>query len=133
MAKSKGFKRPQRTVVVEFDEGTDWYGAEVVCRRDISLGQLRRYEEAEGAGLKGQEDIIRDFVDEVVVSWNLEDDEGEPLPKTGDSLLAWPFEFTALLLRNWLIGATQVGLPLGEPSANGRQLEAVLSETTEAS
>lgn len=120
VAKSKGFRRPERTIVVEFAEGTDWHGAEVVCRRDVTIKRLVDFEALASGDISELARGLRDFGDELVVSWNLEEG-GADVPVGGESLCSWPVDFGMSLVRGWLEGATTIGAPLVDESGSGEQ------------
>jgi hypothetical protein len=112
-----GYRVPRRTALVEFDEAHEYYGAEIVLRLDVPIGVMLEFQRA--ATDEGQaETVIRRFGDDIVLEWNLEDDEG-PVPATGDGLMMQSFAFANMLLSKWVEVATQVPGPLGEPSNNG--------------
>ena len=127
-----GFKRPTRTIIVEFDENTDWHGAEVTCRRDVSLARLTRFEGLANGKLTDLCEVLKDFGDEVLVAWNLEDDNGNPVPANGESLVAWPIDFGNALITAWITAAVGVEAPLVEKSVNGKLSVVEQSVTTGA-
>lgn len=130
-----GFERPERTVVVEFDESTDWHGAEVVCRRDISvrrvlrLARLAEIDSIDDMGAAA--DLFDEFAERVIVRWNLEEN-GEPVPVTGDAMQEWGLEFCMWIVGLWLAAVRGVAAPLVEESTSGEPLEPEPSGVTVA-
>lgn len=123
-----GFRRPDRIIVVEFGEDTDWHGAEVRCRRGVSVDRVLEFEALTTGAMADIAQAIRGFGDDVIVGWNLEDDDGQPVPATGAELLKWPVDFGLALVTGWLRGALQVDAPLVGASSNGALSEPELSE-----
>lgn len=101
-----GFKVPKKTFRLVFED-EDYAGAEIVCR-SVKLSELF---EITGMSDKPKE-MFRRFGDEVVVEWNLEDDDGKPLPADGEGMLAQPVEFSNVLVKAWSEGLTTVAAPL---------------------
>ncbi|HZO70059.1 MAG TPA: hypothetical protein VFB74_34115 [Kribbellaceae bacterium] len=62
---------------------------------------------------------------EHLVSWNLEDDKGEPVPTTVDGVRAQDLDFGLMLMFAWLDAVTGVPAPLAQPSSGGVSYPAV--------
>lgn len=54
-----------------------------------------------------------------LISWNLEDEDGQPMPHTVDALLALDPEYTRAIIGGWVDAVTGVSAPLGAPSNDG--------------
>ena len=104
--------RMGRTFELSF-EGTDLDGAEVRFR-SASIGQLEEYLTYDG-GVAGEAEIVAGFL----ISWNLEDENGEPLPATADGLLTLEEPAYKLILREWLKATRGVTAPLDRRSSDG--------------
>lgn len=111
-----GFTIPKKTALLRF-EGTDYDGAEVTLRLDVpmsfafemqDLGEQEKYQESYGL-----------FCERVLISWNLEDDNGIPIPPNLDGLMQLPAQFPLLILNRWTEAVMEVPSPLGETSRNG--------------
>lgn len=63
--------------------------------------------------------FFEDFA-EYLVSWNLEDDDGLPVPATVEGLQAQDLPFVMEILEGWLDTVADVDAPLGQPSSSGR-------------
>ena len=100
---------PRRDAFVTFEEGHLYHGAEVTLSLDVATAVL--FEMQDFATLTGaaRAEMIRRFGDEVLVSWNLDDDAD------GDGLLAQPMAFVNAVLGEW-IEAQGVDDPLVETS-----------------
>lgn len=112
MVKHKGFRtggRAPRTATITFAEGHALHGIEVKADLrmtvDAALG-------AEGASIR---QAIVPFV-ERIISWNLEDDAGEPVPVSVEAF-GKHFDITEAraLLMAWLEAATSAPAPLERP------------------
>lgn len=111
----KGFRVPRREALVEFEEGHEYHGAEVRLRLDVPMGLVFEFQRLGSDG----EAALRRFGDQILLGWNLEDDDGEPVPATADGLLTQPFGFANTLMTRWAEAVTGVPGPLGVPSSNG--------------
>lgn len=119
MVKTKGFRPPKRTATLTFDEDHDYHGAEITVRLDAPMGLLFELENM--APLE----MMQRFGDEVLMAWNLETDDGEPIPATGVGLLTQPPDFGGDLMAAWKDAITGVDGPLGRNSdAGGRSARA---------
>ena len=117
----KGFRLPERTALINF-QGTDYDGAEIQIRLSVTFAQfieLRESAQGEDQGL-----MARLFGDNVLMEWNLEDDAGQPIPATGDGMLAIPLDLTNLVVQHWVEEVARVPSPLPKPSGDINTLAA---------
>ena len=114
-AKQGGFKIPEKTALVRF-EGTDYDGAEIHLRLNVSLARYLELREMSDAG--DQAGMAKLFGEQMLESWNLESADGEPLPATGDGMMDLPMEFATLIITQWVDAVAAVPDPLEQPSAD---------------
>jgi hypothetical protein len=115
-----GFKTKVKTYTVRFDEGHEFHGAEA------RLSGMTYGEWEQVTGLDGGEGetngaaSVRRFV-EHLISWNLEDEDGQPVPTTLDAVKQLDHDLVAALNNAWI--ATLIGVhdadPLPETSTSG--------------
>jgi hypothetical protein len=116
----KGFRLPEKTARITF-EGTDYDGEEIQLRLSVSFAQfIALRESAQG---EDQEVMARLFGQNVLMDWNLEDDDGQPIPADGDGMLAIPIVLTNLIVQHWVEAVSGVPAPLEPPSGNFSTLE----------
>ena len=65
----------------------DLEGGEVVVAANTPMSMLFQIMGVDTAGTKEQEKLIRQFGEDVLVSWNFTNEEGEDLPATGDGVV----------------------------------------------
>jgi len=118
----KGFRLPEKTARITF-AGTDYDGAEIQVLLSVSFGQFIALREA--AQGEDQEGMARLFGENVLMAWNLEDGDGEPIPANGDGMLAIPLELTNLVVQHWVEEVAGVPAPLAGTSADLSTLAAV--------
>lgn len=115
-----GFKIPKNTVVIDFDKSSKYFGAEVVMSLDFSME--KSFEMNRIAETRDPEKLI-DMLLEWILNWNLEDEEGNPLPVSPDSFRKHiPLPFVVEIfngLRRGMEGLMSVDVPLGMPSKDG--------------
>ena len=117
----KGFRIPEKTARVTF-EGTDYVGAEIVLRLSVTFAQfIALRESAQG---EDQEGMARLFGESVLMDWNLEDADGNPIPANSDGMLAIPLQLTNLVVRHWVEAVAGVPAPLSETSGDFSTLAA---------
>jgi hypothetical protein len=112
--KRGGFKVPDKTAMVRF-EGTDYDGAEIVLRLNVSLEHYLDLRQMSEAG--DQAGMAMLFGDNMLSSWNLEDDSG-PIEANGDGMMFLPMEFATLIIGQWVDTVANVPAPLDQPSAD---------------
>jgi hypothetical protein len=111
----KGFRVPEKTARITF-EGTDYDGAEIVLRLSVTFAQfIALRESAQG---EDQEGMARLFGESVLMEWNLEDADGNPIPANSDGMLAIPLQLTNLVVQHWVEAVAGVPAPLAETSGD---------------
>ena len=121
-----GFRIPEKTARITFD-GTDYDGAEILIRLNVSFAQFIALREA--AQHDNQEGMARLFGETVLVGWNLEDASGAPVPANGDGMLQIPLALTNLVVQHWVEAVAAVPAPLSETSADIGTLAAASTVT----
>ncbi|MFI0233163.1 hypothetical protein [Streptomyces sp. NPDC017086] len=117
-----GYKVKPKTYLVQFEAGHEYHGIEA------RLSGMPYGEWEQVTGLDGGEgetngaDAVRRFV-EHLISWNLEDEGGQPLPTTLDAVKTLDHELVAALNNAYI--QTLIGVhdadPLPETSPSGEQ------------
>lgn len=127
-----GFKPQRRIYVLEFEK-EELNGLEVRAR-SVPLGQyLDIVEIAEVAGPDGVDNLtpeqtmkmvgavgnlLESFAD-VLVSWNVEDEDGAPVPANLDGLRSQEFPFVMEIIQAWVGAVAGASDPLGPESSGG--------------
>ena len=129
-----GFQVPNRTALLEFGADTEYAGAVIRCRLKIPLHQAFLFADlgtrvGEGKTEAEITEAARIFAEQILLSWNLVDDDGVPLPVTAETFLEQPFDFVVTVIAKWTDAAMGVSGPLASPSAAGA-LPAAPSPTT---
>lgn len=76
--------------------------------------------------IKSVDDVFDGFVKHLI-AWNLEDEDGAPVPCTREGLDTLELPFALELIQGWMEGTMGVSAPLGDASSSGRpSLEASL-------
>ncbi|PXY27437.1 hypothetical protein [Prauserella muralis] len=122
-----GFEVRIRKMTVEdaylFDDLTGW-------EKDIKAGHVSREQAQERI------DRMHRRMIECILDWNLEDDDGQPMPVTVESIRAQEPEFFWVLVRAWIRansivvdGDLKDSSPSGDPSAEASIPMEELSES----
>jgi hypothetical protein len=112
-----GFKIPKRTAEVSFADGHEYHGATVTFNLDLPMGFAFRYMNA-SLGSADHEAVLRDFGDKALTAWNIEDDDGNPIPANADGMLMAPPAFVLALMELWQEATQAVPAPLDETSTD---------------
>ena len=117
----KGFRIPDQTAHLTFS-GTDYDGAEIWVRLNVSFRHyIHLREAAEGDDQARMADL---FGGNVLMDWNLEDDDGQPIPANGEGMLQIPLSLAMLVVQYWVEAVSGVSSPLSETSGDINTLAA---------
>lgn len=129
----KGFRLPQRTALMDF-AGTDYDGARVRCKLTVLLGTLLEFQSM--ADSQAAETLVQGFQkfgSEILLEWNLESEQGEPIPANAAGMMQIDQDFARELFTRWVQVVSQPPAPLPGTSANGSTSVAPLGQTVESS
>lgn len=123
-----GYRHKAKTYTLTFD---DYPGLKVVTK-SASVGVLSRMMRlAVEFGGVGTEDLTAEDVDrmdelfagfaEALVSWNLEDENGTPVPTTVEGVRGQDFDFILSIIMSWADAVSSPPDDLGKGSNSGPQ------------
>lgn len=117
-----GFKVKRKVYKLVFQD-PDMDGL-VVLARSVPLGKLLDASADSGAGADAEVGAKQtrgmfELFAGALVSWNLEEEDGTPVPATLDGVLGQDAEFVRGLIEAWSEALTSVPGPLGKPSTSG--------------
>lgn len=121
-----GYQRP--LIKLTFDESTgDMAGFEATLRR-LSIGDMRNATALATMADNATEEQVAERLERVIsvvakglVSWNLEDENGVPVPATHAGVEAQDIGLLRDLVNQWIESMTAVSRPLSKPSKDGAQ------------
>lgn len=132
-----GYKPQKTEYELSFEDG-DLAGLEVRAR-GIPLGQfldmVSLADEAQQNAGKVGPDAVRKMLDflvafaDVLVSWNVEDEDGAPVPANLDGVRTQEFPFVLEIVKVWMGAAAGVSGPLEQTSNDGSLSEMALIPT----
>ncbi|SEC04826.1 hypothetical protein SAMN04490357_1048 [Streptomyces misionensis] len=113
-----GCKRNPKLYKLRFADG-DYEGLEITMR-SVSIGEMRAMQgtSEEGSGRDGF-DRMADLVASHMVAWNREDEDGNALPPTMESLEDEEPSLINLIIDRWTDAVAGVAAPLEQPSNSG--------------
>jgi hypothetical protein len=123
-----GYK-PKRTLYQLTFEDPDLEGLEITTRR-VSVDGLMKFvdmfetvqqvdkDNFKPSDLKILKDMFEAFT-KVLVSWNIEDDDDQPVPRTVEGLLSLDIEFVLPVIEAWITGMVQAPPPLPAAASSG--------------
>ncbi|MEU8756208.1 hypothetical protein AB0C88_37550 [Streptomyces chartreusis] len=108
-----GYKGTPRTVRIVFAQDHEHHGAEARARR-MSLGEWE-------AVIESDEDNALEEFTKRLVSWNLTDDDDQPIPPTAEGIREVDTSLVRALKDAWLqsIAGVHAADPLSESSPSG--------------
>ncbi|BCM70854.1 hypothetical protein EASAB2608_06188 [Streptomyces sp. EAS-AB2608] len=115
-----GYKVKPKTYLVQFEPGHEFHGIEARLS-GMSYGEWEQVTGLDGSeGETNGADSVRRFVDHLI-SWNLEDENDQPVPTTLDAVKQLDHNLVAALNNAWI--QTLIGVhdadPLPETSPSG--------------
>jgi hypothetical protein len=119
-----GFKRKLYTVT--WPEGHELHGLEVTTK-GLSIGKLAGLIRASqeigraqdtDAKIAAGDRLLEGFASRLV-SWNLEEDDGTPVPATAEGVADQDMQLMMELITGWMDAVASVDTPLPQPSPNG--------------
>jgi len=115
-----GFIRQRRVYRLNFADDTELAGLEVRAR-SVPLGEFMSIVGLADTAEPGSEEMQRLFSGFVaqLVSWNLEAEDGQPVPADLEGLYSQDFEFAMQLVLAWIEAIASVPGPLGAASPSG--------------
>jgi len=92
-----GYKIPNRKLVIEL---ADYEGAEVTCRLDVKMKTFFSLQDlaSDNASIIS---AYTTFGNEILESWNFENENGEPIPADADGMLDIPPAIAIALMNAW--------------------------------
>ena len=108
LEKATGFKIPKRTARLVF-EG-DYDGAEIVVRLDVPVKTFLQIQDL--IQNEQQFEVFQVFGETIIDEWNLEDDDGKPLPANGQGMYSIPIDLANIIMTKWSEVAVQAPDPL---------------------
>jgi hypothetical protein len=88
----------------------------------MGLVQLADQAKASVEDVKRIDELFRGFAD-CLLEWNLEDDDGQPVPPTIEGLYGQDMDFALTIIFAWIEGIVGVTGPLGNSSSDGGRSE----------
>jgi hypothetical protein len=121
-----GFKKPKRTYVLEFQDETDYEDLVVKVRpptvgealRNMDLSWMYEDELTEEQRVAKLMELYELFLTRLV-SWNIEDEDDQPVPTTLEGLQSLDQDFGLRIVRSWLFETSAVSRPLESGSPGG--------------
>lgn len=116
-----GYRKVPRIYTLEFK---DEYEGLIVRLKSVKIGEMRRMLRL----IDGDEDNTTEVLDNMVeligkglVSWNLENENGEPVEPTLEEVDQLDFDLLKMILDQWLDQVSGPSEELGKDSSGGSQ------------
>lgn len=120
---TEGFTPPPKSVAaLKFVDG-DYAGAKVEVALSASVGLFLALSKG-ATGAEELDALFRRFGDELLLSWNIDDRNGQRRPSTGEGMTQVDTDFAQAIVAAWLSAKATPPTPLEEPSSDGEKLQA---------
>lgn len=108
-----GFRRKAKTYTLVWPEDHEYSGLEVTMA-PLSVGDLMGFNPETMTNSQ-----LIELLNENLISWNLEDEDGTPVPADENGIASLDVGMMAAIAFEWLQGVAGVPAPLERPSLNG--------------
>ncbi|MFD8866008.1 hypothetical protein ACFV1F_16810 [Streptomyces sp. NPDC059590] len=112
-----GFQHKPKNIVLKFDDSTEYAGFECTLR-GLRLGEYMdviRVDEVDNSAVGG---MLEKFA-ESLIGWNLEDEQGQPIPATQAAVYEQDKTFMLTVAEEWANAIHGVSAPLEQTSPAG--------------
>ena len=124
MAKRKGYRKEPTEYILNF-EAPEFNGLEIRAR-SVSLRELfelQELQEKSATDVTSAREVIMKMAS-VITGWNIEDDDGNPIPATYDALAEYEMAFVMAIFNAWMQSMSTVPKPQdGNSSGTATSLE----------
>lgn len=107
----KPFTIQRRKAVLEFEQA-EYEGMRIEAKLDVDLRTFLDLQMLAGSGDANASDLKDAFImfgDKILEGWNLEDEEGNPVPADADGFLTLPPSVCTAVLGAWSNAASSAG------------------------
>jgi len=116
-SKKKGFRIPDKIAVITF-EGTDYDGAEIRAKLNVNFRYFSEIQAAISEDSTNGLRVAELFGDHALIDWNLEDDDGNPVPANAEGMTMIPVELVNLMVGHWAEAVSDIPDPLEKISSD---------------
>jgi len=100
----------RREALLTFPEGHQFEGAEIRAKLDVDIATFLELQKlGEGANIEETRDGFRRFGDEIILEWNLADEDAKSIPSTGEGFLSLPPNICTAIIGSWAEEAASSG------------------------
>ena len=92
------YKIEARTLTLVLD---DYEGAEVICRLNISLGELLALQAPSSSELDAIRESYERFGRDVLISWSVQDGSGAPIPADAQGMMMLTPTMASAIIGAW--------------------------------
>ena len=138
MTTKRGFTLTRREIVLRFADDSQLDGLEVTAKLDVSLSRFLEFQSAigndgaEDPGTEGLRDAFTLFATEILLGWNLQDDEGRPIEPSVAACFDLPPSACSSIMTEWSAAVSEPDpLPV-TTSSSTKLLDPVKEEETES-
>ena len=131
--KHEGFRVTKRTVVLDFNAESEYYGLEAKVLASVPFDTLFWFQRI--SENSDTIEALRKFGDDFLMEWNALDDNGKPYPATGEGVLSVPdFNLVNTLMQGWIAAVTNPPTKSsdksGDSAMSGEQLTEELATSS---
>jgi len=100
----------RREALLTFPQGHQFEGAEIRARLDVDIATFLELQKlGEGASTEETREGFSKFGDDIILEWNLADEDAHSIPSTGDGFLSLPPNICTAIISSWAEEAASSG------------------------
>ena len=112
-AKIKGhtpFVLQRREAMLEFPVESEFHGLQVRAKLDVDLGTFLQFQKlGESATPEESRELFEKFGSDIVLEWNMHDEDGKPVPANAKGFLTLPPSVCVAIVTSWAENVSAVG------------------------
>ena len=106
----KPFVLQRREGNLTFPEDHEFHGLEIRVKLDVNISTFLEFQiVSETNTAEDMRMMFLKFGDEIVLEWNLHDEDGKPVPSTGNGFLELPPNICTAMIQSWAENAATAG------------------------
>tara|TARA_R100000808_G_scaffold6135_4_gene18410 strand:+ start:3743 stop:4096 length:354 start_codon:yes stop_codon:yes gene_type:complete len=92
----------RRDCLITFPEDHMFAGAEIRARLDVDIQTFLQFQTmTEASNAKEMADVFKQFGEEIVLEWNLHDEDAKAVPPTADGFMSLPPSICTAIIGAW--------------------------------
>ena len=104
------FVLERREATLQFPEDSDYHGLEIRAKLDIDINTFLQFQKlGDSPGAEESRSLFEKFGGDIILEWNLHDEDAKPVPATADGFMTLPPNICIAMITAWAENVGSVG------------------------